>query len=224
MEEVVDATGAGGRKVRAVPSAATDKDKEYQQQPLSSFSRSAGSVSLQVNKVNKNSIPKRAMPTQTGLLSPDEDVLQFGVTSSGQSNHSSCSDRVSGQIGLESGIGVKEQPDWGKVCPADSWSWHMPRASSGEVFSGSLKGESELIGKFQKTPRRRRSQVANCKGGNMVMLRGRGLVRAVRGELEKAAGSAQASQASMQVILDFSTLTQAQEHQNTYVLSCSARK
>jgi hypothetical protein len=193
MEEVVDATGGGGRKVRATatPSAASNKNKEFQQQPSSPFSQSAGSVSRRA----------LAFPSAT-LPSFDENGLHSGVTSSGQPNHSgrySRSGRLSGRLGLENGIGVKEESDRGKVCLADSCSCRLARPSS-DTGSRSPSGRSELFGEFQKTPRRAGRRLTQCTGGNVAMLRRRGLVRAVRGELDRAASSAQADQASMQVM------------------------
>ncbi len=237
MEEVVDATGAGGRKVRAVYAAASDKDKEYQQQALPLFSRTAASASKPLhqrenNKADQNTAPKRALSLPAGVPSPKEDALHVGITTSGQSNHSrshSRPDQVGEQMGLESGGGVmpkeESEPASGMVCPADSCNWHLARSFSEGGVSDSPTGRSELIGSFQKRPRRLGRRATQYKGGNMAMLRGRNLVRAVRGELDRAAGSAQAGQASMQVILEFSTLSSQahapQFYTRTSTLRCS---
>ena len=214
MEEVVDATGANtsSRKVKRVPSAASGKDKEYQQQPSPLFSQSAGSESPQVNKVNKNGVHKRALPIPAvGLPSPDEDVLNLWANSAGQSNPSSSysrSDHVSGQMGRENGIGVKEESDRGDVHPAESRGWHQALSSSGEGVDVSSMGRTGLNDEFQRTHGLQGKRGKKCKGGNMAMLSGRGLVRAVRGELGKAAAAAEAGKASTQVMLNSLALQQ----------------
>ncbi len=124
----------------------------------------------------------------------------IGTADSGQSNHSLCSisEQVNGLQGLENGIGVKEESRAGKNGLADNHSWHSIRSSigAGAGLGGSQMSRLEQLGEFQRSPRRARGRGSQCKGGNMSMPRGRGLARAVRGELEK---SAQAGQASMQV-------------------------
>ncbi len=62
MEEVVDATGAGVRRVRAVSSATpTDKVNENQRLPSFHSTRSAGNVSQYGNKLNKGHSHKKAL-------------------------------------------------------------------------------------------------------------------------------------------------------------------
>ena len=214
MEEVVDATGAGSRRDKT-PSATFERDNKNEQPPSSAFSRSAGlgSVSVPANKVNRDSthsVP-RAFPSQApavGSPSPDLDshsdtavdnALHFEGTLSGQQpnlNHSSScskSDRMSGELGLENGTSVKvvSQLDGINACLPDSCSWHLSRRSS---------GAGSPLGQLHRTPRRTGRRRTQGRGGNMVMFRGRRLVCAVRGELEKAATSAKTDQSSMQVM------------------------
>ena len=213
MEEVVDATGAGNKKRKAV---LTGKDNENQlllQQSSSLLSKSARSVGKD-NQGKNDDCSKRATP----LLSADlplpaaemscgnavNDVLRLEDTLVGQSNHSRNlkSDCASGSLGLENGIGVKEELEREEWCLADSCSWHLPQSCSGSIVGCSQIGQTGLLGRRQRMPRRgkRQGTHALCRGGNMPIMRGHGLVRAVRGELEKTAASAQAGHASMQVL------------------------
>jgi hypothetical protein len=205
MEEVVDATGAGVR--RRAPVSSTDQDNENQQQSLPTFSRLASNLSQQVNKVNKYNGHKRALPfSSAGVLLPDENVRPFRATSSGLSNRSTgsvCS-RSDMMKGLENGIDVKQESDGGRDSLADVCGVNSTSPSIDAGVGGNQMAQSEQIDEPQRNRRnlRRAGRLGTQnKGGSISMLRGRGLVRAVRGELEKAAaGSAQAAQASMQVL------------------------
>jgi hypothetical protein len=83
---------------------------------------------------------------------------------------------------------------------ADGSVLHMARSCSGSSVGGVLMGQPEQLGGWQRSSRRLGRRGAHFRRGSVNMLRGRGLTRAVRGELEKAAASAQAGQASMQVL------------------------
>ena len=219
MEDVIDATGAGSRKGRAaLPGTNSEILQERQVQdspsylfeagsvpfkPKKFFSKAAGSVSFKPKKVpaNKDCRPKQALPGLTGpaagLLSTDtrisscaavNDIPHMGSTLSGQSNYSSrCLrlDQVREQLGL--GIGGSTESDW-----------KMPYSCSCSCSSTSVgvsqMGQPELLGRCPRNPRRVLRRETQCRGGNMTMLRGRGLARAVLCKLEKAGVLAQARQ------------------------------
>jgi hypothetical protein len=175
----------------------------------------SGSVTVKANEFKRDSIPKQSLPLPTAALPlPDEDSPnstavdeEVGVALSKQSNPASRGSRsmqMSRQLVLESSISVEVKPDGGSDNLADTSGSHFALSGSSSVtgVSGSQKGRSELLSKFQRHPRLAGRQRKHCRRGNMAILRRQGLARVLCGELEKS------GQTFMQVMMNLLMLHQ----------------